>query len=78
MSSKTSSTDILLPFLSYRACIRPEISRTHTFGDKGVSAGQFYKQHLQYIKLNSDPVDFTKKNLTYLREVGTAITPHTP
>lgn len=51
-----------------RACIRPEISRTRTFGDKGVSAGQFYKQHLQYIQLNSDPVDFSKKNLTYLRE----------
>ena len=54
----------------YRACIRPEISRTITFGDKGVSAGQYYKQHLQYIKLNSDPVDFTKVNLTYLREVS--------
>lgn len=53
----------------YRACIRPEISRTITFGDKGVSAGQFYKQHLQYIKLNSDPIDFTKVNLSYLTEV---------
>ena len=53
-----------------RACIRPEISRTITFGDKGVSAGQYYKQHLQYIKLNSDPIDFTKLNLTYLHEVS--------
>ena len=57
--------------LLHRACIRPEISRTVTFGDKGVSAGQYYKQHLQYIRLNSEPVDFTKKNLSFLREVGT-------
>jgi alpha-1,3-mannosyl-glycoprotein beta-1,2-N-acetylglucosaminyltransferase len=51
-----------------RSCIRPEISRTITFGDKGVSAGQFYRQHLQYIKLNSDPVDFSKLNLSQLQE----------
>ena len=56
-------------FCECRACIRPELSRTITFGDKGVSAGQFYRQHLQYIKLNSDPVDFMKLNLSHLKEV---------
>lgn len=52
-----------------RVCIRPEISRTITFGGKGVSAGQFYKQHLQYIKLNSEAVDFSKHDLSQLKEV---------
>merc|ERR1719316_702493 len=27
-----------------RHCIRPEISRSYTFGEEGVSKGQFYKQ----------------------------------
>ena len=52
-----------------RACIRPEVSRTKTIGKLGISTGQYYSQHLQYIVLNSDAVDFTKKNLTYLRKV---------
>ncbi|XP_037130725.1 alpha-1,3-mannosyl-glycoprotein 2-beta-N-acetylglucosaminyltransferase a [Syngnathus acus] len=51
-----------------RACIRPEISRTLTFGREGVSLGQFYEKYLQYIKLNSDFVPFTQLNLTYLKE----------
>jgi len=34
-----------------RACIQPEISRSHTFGKKGVSNGQFFEKHLKYIKL---------------------------
>ncbi|XP_019734165.1 alpha-1,3-mannosyl-glycoprotein 2-beta-N-acetylglucosaminyltransferase a [Hippocampus comes] len=51
-----------------RACIRPEISRTLTFGRQGVSLGQFYDKYLQYIKLNSDFVPFTQLNLTYLKE----------
>lgn len=49
-----------------RACIRPEISRTRTFGKIGVSNGHFYEKHLKYIKLNEKFVPFTKKNLTYL------------
>ena len=61
--------------MCHRACIRPEISRTVTFGDKGVSAGQFYKQHLQYIRLNSDPADFSKFNLTQLQEVRLSANP---
>ncbi|XP_023726249.1 alpha-1,3-mannosyl-glycoprotein 2-beta-N-acetylglucosaminyltransferase isoform X2 [Cryptotermes secundus] len=49
-----------------RACIRPEISRTRTFGKIGVSNGHFYEKHLKYIKLNEKFVPFTQKNLTYL------------
>lgn len=49
-----------------RACIRPEISRTRTFGKTGVSNGMFYERHLKYIKLNTQFVHFTKMNLTYL------------
>ncbi|PSN47446.1 Alpha-1,3-mannosyl-glycoprotein 2-beta-N-acetylglucosaminyltransferase [Blattella germanica] len=39
-----------------RACIRPEISRTRTFGKIGVSNGHFYEKHLKYIKLNENMV----------------------
>ena len=49
-----------------RSCIRPEISRTLTFGKKGVSNGQFFDEHLKFIKLNSEFYPFTKKNLSYL------------
>ena len=49
-----------------RACIRPEICRTKTFGRIGVSHGQFFDQHLQYIKLNEEAYPFTKADLSYL------------
>nr|CAG4649346.1 EOG090X06K9 [Scapholeberis mucronata]SVE93628.1 EOG090X06K9 [Scapholeberis mucronata] len=49
-----------------RACIRPEISRTRTFGKIGVSNGLFFDKHLKYIKLNERPVDFSKQNMSYL------------
>lgn len=49
-----------------RACIRPEISRTKTFGKIGVSNGLFFDKHLKFIKLNDQPVDFASKDLTYL------------
>ncbi|XP_023151149.1 alpha-1,3-mannosyl-glycoprotein 2-beta-N-acetylglucosaminyltransferase b [Amphiprion ocellaris] len=49
-----------------RSCIRPEISRTITFGRKGVSLGQFFDQYLRYIKLNTEFVPFTKHDLSYL------------
>lgn len=51
-----------------RACIRPEISRTLTFGRQGVSLGQFYDKYLRYIKLNAEFVPFTKLDLSYLKE----------
>lgn len=49
-----------------RACIRPEVPRTRTFGKIGVSNGMFFDKHLRYIKLNEKPVDFTQMNLEYL------------
>uniref|UniRef100_A0A8C7XSZ3 Alpha-1,3-mannosyl-glycoprotein 2-beta-N-acetylglucosaminyltransferase n=1 Tax=Oryzias sinensis TaxID=183150 RepID=A0A8C7XSZ3_9TELE len=49
-----------------RSCIRPEISRTITFGRKGVSLGQFFDQYLRYIKLNTEFVPFIKQDLSYL------------
>ncbi|XP_022100478.1 alpha-1,3-mannosyl-glycoprotein 2-beta-N-acetylglucosaminyltransferase-like isoform X2 [Acanthaster planci] len=51
-----------------RACIRPEISRTDTFGKVGVSRGQFFEQHLKYIKLNKKSVAFTKLDLSLLKK----------
>ncbi|KAK4036588.1 alpha-1,3-mannosyl-glycoprotein 2-beta-N-acetylglucosaminyltransferase [Daphnia magna] len=49
-----------------RACIRPEISRTRTFGKIGVSNGMFFDKHLKYIKLNEMPVDFSTQNLSHM------------
>eukprot|EP00051_Salpingoeca_urceolata_P002665 m.51944 g.51944 ORF g.51944 m.51944 type:complete len:472 (+) comp12257_c0_seq1:184-1599(+) len=49
-----------------RACIRPEISRTRTFGRAGVSSGQFYDKQLKFIQLNEEPVKFLDKDTSYL------------
>ncbi|XP_030757030.1 alpha-1,3-mannosyl-glycoprotein 2-beta-N-acetylglucosaminyltransferase [Sitophilus oryzae] len=49
-----------------RSCIRPEISRTKTFGKLGVSNGMYFDRHLKFIKLNEKFVPFTEMNLTYL------------
>ncbi|XP_051899904.1 alpha-1,3-mannosyl-glycoprotein 2-beta-N-acetylglucosaminyltransferase b [Pristis pectinata] len=51
-----------------RSCIRPELSRTITFGRKGVSNGQFFDQHLKFIKLSDRFVPFTRLDLSYLRK----------
>ncbi|XP_046632666.1 alpha-1,3-mannosyl-glycoprotein 2-beta-N-acetylglucosaminyltransferase-like [Daphnia pulicaria] len=51
-----------------RACIRPEVSRTRTFGKIGVSNGLFFDKHLKYIKLNEIPVDFSKENMSRLTQ----------
>ncbi len=49
-----------------RSCIRPELSRTRTFGKIGVSNGLFYEKHLKYIYLNNKVAEFTKQDVTYL------------
>jgi len=49
-----------------RACIRPEISRTKTFGNLGVSNGLFFEKHLKFIVLNSKNISFMDKDLSYL------------
>ncbi|XP_055535389.1 alpha-1,3-mannosyl-glycoprotein 2-beta-N-acetylglucosaminyltransferase [Wyeomyia smithii] len=51
-----------------RACIRPELPRTRTFGKIGVSNGLFFDKHLKYIKLSEEFTGFTKMNLTYLQK----------
>nr|SVE79501.1 EOG090X06K9 [Daphnia magna] len=53
-----------------RACIRPEISRTRTFGKIGVSNGMFFDKHLKYIKLNEMPVDFSTQNLSHMVQIA--------
>uniref|UniRef100_A0A8C3KIQ0 Alpha-1,3-mannosyl-glycoprotein 2-beta-N-acetylglucosaminyltransferase n=1 Tax=Calidris pygmaea TaxID=425635 RepID=A0A8C3KIQ0_9CHAR len=51
-----------------RSCVRPEVSRTMTFGRKGVSHGQFFDQYLKFIKLNDRFVPFTRLDLSYLKK----------
>ena len=55
-----------------RVCIRPEVCRTKTFGYKGVSKGEF-SPFLRLIKLNDQPVDFSKIDLNYLKKVSLCI-----
>lgn len=49
-----------------RSCIRPEISRTYTFGQIGSSGGWFYMEFLQKMQLNKKNIDWSKQNLDYL------------
>ena len=49
-----------------RASIRPEVSRTYTFGMQGTSVGLFYRKYLANIELNRKPVDFGQVDLRYL------------
>lgn len=49
-----------------RACIRPEVPRTSTFGKVGVSHGQFYNEHLKFIEHHKAIVHFTELDLSYL------------
>jgi len=51
-----------------RSCIRPEVSRTKTFGKVGVSNGLFYERHLKYIVLNTKFVPFTVMDLDFLKK----------
>ena len=49
-----------------RATIRPEVSRTYTFGKSGTSVGQFYGKYLEGIALNAEGVDWSSRDLRYL------------
>ena len=51
-----------------RATIRPEISRTYTFGEDGVSEGQSFHDYLKPMHLNDTPVDFEAMDLRYLAQ----------
>uniref|UniRef100_A0A5K3FL46 Alpha-1,3-mannosyl-glycoprotein 2-beta-N-acetylglucosaminyltransferase n=1 Tax=Mesocestoides corti TaxID=53468 RepID=A0A5K3FL46_MESCO len=48
-----------------RACIRPEVSRTYTFGRSGVSNGQFYDTYLRFNYLNDKPTVLNSTHLYY-------------
>ena len=50
-----------------RVTLRPEISRTFTFGKKGVTA-QFYSKFLGRIALNHEIVDWSKEDFSYLKK----------
>jgi alpha-1,3-mannosyl-glycoprotein beta-1,2-N-acetylglucosaminyltransferase len=49
-----------------RVCIYPEISRTYTFGARGVSGGQFFESHLKTMKLNDVLVPWRSRDISYL------------
>ena len=61
---------VLIYFVIFegRSCIRPEVSRTKTFGKIGVSNGLFYEKHLKYIVLNKQFVPFTVMDLNFLQK----------
>eukprot|EP01116_Phalansterium_solitarium_P019541 TRINITY_DN549_c0_g1_i6.p1 TRINITY_DN549_c0_g1~~TRINITY_DN549_c0_g1_i6.p1 ORF type:complete len:414 (+),score=47.29 TRINITY_DN549_c0_g1_i6:488-1729(+) len=49
-----------------RQCIRPEVSRTYTFGAHGSSQGQFFDRYLRPIKLNDQMVLWSQEDLSHL------------
>eukprot|EP00727_Mastigamoeba_balamuthi_P004113 m51a1_g137 putative alpha- -mannosyl-glycoprotein 2-beta-n-acetylglucosaminyltransferase-like (436) ;mRNA; r:448473-450063 len=51
-----------------RACIRPEVSRTLNFGERGVSEGQYYRTHLRHIAFNKQNVDWEAKDWSSLHK----------
>ena len=50
-----------------RVCIRPEISRTKTFGKSGTSNGEFFNKFLETIELNDENIDFQNLSFDYLQ-----------
>jgi alpha-1,3-mannosyl-glycoprotein beta-1,2-N-acetylglucosaminyltransferase len=53
-----------------RHVLRPEVSRSRTFGEKGVSRSQFFGKFLATIHLNDRPVDFRSLDLSYLEKAA--------
>jgi alpha-1,3-mannosyl-glycoprotein beta-1,2-N-acetylglucosaminyltransferase len=51
-----------------RVTLRPEISRTHTFGVKGVSHAQFFKKFLGSNTLSKDHVAWGSIDFSYLKK----------
>lgn len=50
-----------------RQCIRPEVSRTANFGQKGVSSAFHYNHHISKVVLSNRTVDFAALDLSYLQ-----------
>lgn len=53
-----------------RQCIRPEVSRTANFGERGVSQSYNYEKHIAQVKLNQAPVNMSGLDLSYLDPVA--------
>lgn len=53
-----------------RQCIRPEVSRTANYGERGVSQSYNYEKHIAKVKLNQVPVNMTSLDLGYLDPVA--------
>ncbi|CAI5465297.1 unnamed protein product, partial [Closterium sp. Yama58-4] len=53
-----------------RQTIRPEVCRTYNFGEHGSSMGQYFSQYLAPIKLNTEPINWAQKDLSYLLDVS--------
>lgn len=49
-----------------RQCIRPEVSRTANFGEKGVSQSFHYTAHVSKVVVATTTVDFSKVDLSHL------------
>lgn len=49
-----------------RQCIRPEVSRTQNFGEKGVSQSFHFKKHVSQVVLAKETVNFSDIDLSYL------------
>ena len=52
-----------------RIALRPELSRTHTFGAAGASGGQFYAEFLANNRVSDDKVDWESLDCDYLLQV---------
>ncbi len=50
-----------------RECIFPTVSRTHTIGERGASAGQFFSDYLERIELSKVAVNWEKVSLAGLK-----------
>ncbi|CAI7787305.1 unnamed protein product, partial [Closterium sp. NIES-54] len=53
-----------------RQTIRPEVCRTYNFGEHGSSMGQYFSQYLAPIRLNTEPINWAQKDLSYLLDVS--------
>ncbi|CAI5970510.1 unnamed protein product [Closterium sp. NIES-64] len=53
-----------------RQTIRPEVCRTYNFGEHGSSMGQYFNQYLAPIRLNTEPINWAHKDLSYLLDVS--------
>ena len=51
-----------------RVTIRPEISRTFTFGKKGVSHAQFFERYLGKVVLNKEHINWKNLDFSYLNK----------